>query len=401
MFVDVPDPVWYTSTGKASSSSPASTRAGRGGDRLGDPLVDARDAERGVHARRVALDRAQRPGHPHVERTAGDREVGERQLGLRAPRLVHDLTLMTPESGAPDDARRTFGVGMAPPVTVNGEVSWPAYDAVLFDLDGVLTPTAELHQQAWTEMFEQFLDEHVGPRPCPVHRGRLPRLRRRQAALRRGALVPRVAWHPPARGRPGRAARQRVDLGPRVTARTRVFQELLRTQGIAPYPGSMRLLDHLAGLGIPAAVVSSSRNAREVLEAAGLAERFAVVADGVLAAERGLPGKPAPDLFLAAAEELGVPPGSRRSSSRTRCRASPPGGPAGSGSSSGSIAGPGGRRSPPTAPTSSSTTSPSSCPTERRPTDEAPAPRPPAAAPFPARPVAARRAGVRRERHRA
>ena len=87
-----------------------------------------------------------------------------------------------------------------------------------------------------------------------------------------------------------------------------LFQQLLRTQGIEPYPGSVRLLDHLAHLDIPVAVVSSSRNAREVLSAARLADRFAIVADGVLAAERDIPGKPAPDLFLAAAEKLGVRP---------------------------------------------------------------------------------------------
>ena len=190
---------------------------------------------------------------------------------------------------------------MAPPVTANGEVSWPAYDAVLFDLDGVLTPTAELHQQAWPEMFEQFLDEHVGPDHAPYTEGDYlayvdgkPRFDGVRSFLEsRGIHLPEGNRDEP----PGRGSISA--LGNRKNA---VFQDLLRTQGIAPYPGSIRLLDHLAGLGIPAAVVSSSRNAREVLEAAGLADRFAVVADGVVAAERGIPGKPAPDLFLAAAE---------------------------------------------------------------------------------------------------
>ena len=87
-----------------------------------------------------------------------------------------------------------------------------------------------------------------------------------------------------------------------------LFQEVLRDEGIAPYPGSLRLLDRLAELGTKVAVVSSSRNAREVLDAAGLTERFPVVADGVVAAEEGIAGKPAPDLFLAAAKRLGVDP---------------------------------------------------------------------------------------------
>ena len=87
-----------------------------------------------------------------------------------------------------------------------------------------------------------------------------------------------------------------------------LFQQLLRDEGIAPYAGSVRLLDDLAARGTKMAVVSSSRNAREVLDASGLAPRFPVVADGVVAAERGIAGKPAPDLFLAAARELGVDP---------------------------------------------------------------------------------------------
>ena len=75
---------------------------------------------------------------------------------------------------------------------------------------------------------------------------------------------------------------------------------------------------------MPAAIVSSSKNARPVLEAAGLSDRFDVVVDGIEVAGRGLPGKPAPDAYLLGAELLGTDPRRRRSSSRTRCRASPP-----------------------------------------------------------------------------
>jgi beta-phosphoglucomutase family hydrolase len=196
---------------------------------------------------------------------------------------------------------------MAPPVTVNGELDWSAYGAVLFDLDGVLTPTAELHQQAWTIMFEEFLDEYLGPDHVPyteadylAHVDGRPRFDGVRTFLAsRGIELPEGNHDEP----PGRGSISA--LGNR---KNEIFQGLLRTDGIAPYPGSVRLLDHLASLDIPAAVVSSSRNAREVLSAARLAERFAVVADGVLAAERGIPGKPAPDLFLAAAEKLAVPP---------------------------------------------------------------------------------------------
>jgi HAD superfamily hydrolase (TIGR01509 family) len=85
-----------------------------------------------------------------------------------------------------------------------------------------------------------------------------------------------------------------------------VFLEILRRDGIRPYPGSLRFLDHVMARGTKVAVVSSSRNAREVLDAAGLTPRFDVVTDGVVAADRHIAGKPAPDMFLDAAERLGV-----------------------------------------------------------------------------------------------
>jgi beta-phosphoglucomutase family hydrolase len=196
---------------------------------------------------------------------------------------------------------------MAPPVTANGKLDWSAYGAVLFDLDGVLTPTAELHKQAWTVMFEEFLDEYLGPDHAPftdadylAYVDGRPRFDGVRTFLgSRGIQLPEGNRDEP----PGSGSISA--LGNR---KNEVFQELLRTQGIVPYSGSVRLLDHLASRDVPAAVVSSSRNAREVLSAARLADRFAVVADGVLAAERGIVGKPAPDLFLAAAEKLAVPP---------------------------------------------------------------------------------------------
>ena len=86
------------------------------------------------------------------------------------------------------------------------------------------------------------------------------------------------------------------------------FNEVLEREGVTAYPGSVALLDHLRDLDVPLAVVSSSANATAVLEAAGLLDRFAFVMSGAVATERGLPGKPAPDTFLAAADELGAGP---------------------------------------------------------------------------------------------
>lgn len=85
------------------------------------------------------------------------------------------------------------------------------------------------------------------------------------------------------------------------------FNHVLARDGIAPYPGSLRLLDYLAAVELPMAVVSSSRNAEVVLDAAGLVDYFTVVMDGNLGHQLGLPGKPAPDVFVRAAQLLDVP----------------------------------------------------------------------------------------------
>jgi beta-phosphoglucomutase family hydrolase len=184
-------------------------------------------------------------------------------------------------------------------------VAWPDYEAVLFDLDGVLTPTAEVHQRAWTTMFDEFLSTQNGQAPYSeadylAYVDGRPRFDgvRTFLASRNIVLPEGDRNEPPGDGSVSALGNRKNEL----------FQRLLRDEGIEPYPGSVRLLDHLGTLGTKVAVVSSSRNAREVLEASGLADRFEVVADGVTLTAEHLRGKPAPDLFLAAARHLGVEP---------------------------------------------------------------------------------------------
>ncbi len=183
-------------------------------------------------------------------------------------------------------------------------VSWPDYRAVLFDLDGVLTPTADVHQRAWTVMFDEFLRTQPGQAPFTeadylAHVDGRPRFDgvRTFLASRGIALPEGEPDDPPGQGSVAALGNRKNEL----------FQRVLRDEGIAPYPGSMRLLDALDD-DTKLAVVSSSRNAREVLEASGLAPRFEVVADGLTLVEEKLQGKPAPDLFLSAARHLGVEP---------------------------------------------------------------------------------------------
>lgn len=177
--------------------------------------------------------------------------------------------------------------------------------AVLFDLDGVITPTAEVHMRAWATMFEQLFRDRGVQRPYSDQDyfqyldGR-PRYDGVAGLLAsRGIEVP---WGDPA---DPDEAETVCGIGNRKNA---VFSALLDAEGIAAYPGSLAVLDRLGALGIPAAIVSSSKNAVPVLAAAHLADRFPVIVDGVVAHAEGLPGKPAPDIFLEAARRLQVDP---------------------------------------------------------------------------------------------
>ena len=85
------------------------------------------------------------------------------------------------------------------------------------------------------------------------------------------------------------------------------FARVLHDEGVTAYPGSVALLDQLRGAGMKMAIVSSSKNAPDVLDTAGMTSYFSVVVHGGVAAERGLAGKPAPDTYEAAADELGAP----------------------------------------------------------------------------------------------
>ncbi len=175
---------------------------------------------------------------------------------------------------------------------------------MLFDLDGVLTPTTDVHMRAWRAMFAAFfaaegLEPPYGDADYYAHVDGRPRYDGVRAVLAsRGVVLPDGDPADPA------TARTVCGLG---NAKNDVVDRLLASEGIAAYPGSLALVELLAARGVPMAVVSSSRNTGAVLAAAGLAGRFVVVVDGVVAAREGLAGKPAPDTFLRAAELLGVP----------------------------------------------------------------------------------------------
>ena len=180
-----------------------------------------------------------------------------------------------------------------------------SYEGVLFDLDGVLTPTAEVHMRAWKEMFDElFAAWNIEPPYTDRDYFEYVDGKKRYdgvASLLRSRDV-EVPWGDPSDDPSEDTV---CGVGNRKNA---VFSRILRAEGIAPYPGSVALLDVLQAAGTPIAVVSSSKNAVEVLEAAGLRERFPVVMDGVVAERDHLASKPAPDVFAEAARLLGVDP---------------------------------------------------------------------------------------------
>ena len=177
------------------------------------------------------------------------------------------------------------------------EFDWRAFEAVLFDLDGVITPTAEIHEHAWSELFADYdyteADYLRYIDGKPRYDGVRSFLASRHVVLPDGEPTDPPGVHTV------------CALGNR---KNELFNTILERDGIEPYPGSAATLDLLAEHDVAAAVVSSSKNARTVLNAAGLDERFDVVVDGTVAAEHHIAGKPAPDLFTYTAHRLGVAP---------------------------------------------------------------------------------------------
>jgi beta-phosphoglucomutase family hydrolase len=181
--------------------------------------------------------------------------------------------------------------------------------ACLFDLDGVLTQTATVHAAAWKRMFDEFLHERAQETGAPFREfdaradydtyvdGR-PRYDGVASFLAsRGIDLPAGTPDDPP------SARTVDGLGNR---KNDLVQELIRRDGVEAYAGSVRFVEAARDAGLGRAVVSSSSNCRDVLEAAGILDLFEEIVDGVVAAREGLRGKPAPDTFLAGARRLGV-----------------------------------------------------------------------------------------------
>jgi beta-phosphoglucomutase family hydrolase len=178
-----------------------------------------------------------------------------------------------------------------------------AITACLFDLDGVLTKTAEVHARAWKQAFDEYLERH-GAAPFDAVRDydeyvdgkpRLDGVRDFLAA--RGIELPEGTPDDP----PGAETIQGL-----AKAKNELVLRLIHDEGVEPYEGSIRYLKAARDAGLRRAVVSSSHNCHDVLVAAGIEKLLEVRIDGIVAEQRGLRGKPAPDTFLEGARQLGV-----------------------------------------------------------------------------------------------
>jgi trehalose 6-phosphate phosphatase len=191
------------------------------------------------------------------------------------------------------------------------ELDLGAMEAVIFDLDGVVTRTAEVHAKAWKQLFDEYLAVRARRFGEPFEAfDRRSDYRRfvdgkpRYAGIAsflasRGIELPFGSPDDP-------EERETVcGLGNR---KNRYFLEALERTGADSYPTTVQLIAKLRARGVHTAIVSSSRNCVAVLEAAGIRELFEVKVDGLDAAELGLAGKPDPALFLEAARRLGVEP---------------------------------------------------------------------------------------------
>jgi beta-phosphoglucomutase family hydrolase len=169
--------------------------------------------------------------------------------------------------------------------------------ACLFDLDGVLTKTATIHAKAWKQMFDAYLREQGDTRPFDEHDEYDTYVdgKPRDAGVR--DFLASRGMHPD--------EQEIARLGDK---KNDIVLELIRTQGVEPYEGSVRYLKAAREAGLRRAVVSSSHNCADVLRSAGIEDLLEERVDGVVGEQLRLKGKPAPDMFLEGARRLGVAP---------------------------------------------------------------------------------------------
>jgi beta-phosphoglucomutase family hydrolase len=184
------------------------------------------------------------------------------------------------------------------------------FDAVIFDLDGVITDTAKIHSAAWIEMFNRFLQVHSEKRGIPF-----------KEFTHKEDYLPYVDGKPRYKGVQSFLDSRGIELSygdpsdsPSFDTvcglgnmKNDIFNELIQQGMVEVFPSTVRLIRELKDQNIKIGVASSSKNCKPILEVVDLLDLFETRVDGVVSAEMGLKGKPEPDIFTTAADHIGTP----------------------------------------------------------------------------------------------
>jgi beta-phosphoglucomutase family hydrolase len=184
------------------------------------------------------------------------------------------------------------------------------FHSIVFDLDGVITSTAITHFKAWKQIFDEYLkkiaDKEKDSFKEFTHADYLgfvdgkPRYEGVSSFLdSRGIKIPEGSKE----DKPGKETI--FGLG---NQKNEVFLEIIKKEGTEVYPSSKKLLLDLKKTSVKTGVASSSKNCQTILETVGLIHIFDAIVDGIISEEKGLKGKPAPDIFLRACELMGCKP---------------------------------------------------------------------------------------------
>ena len=183
-------------------------------------------------------------------------------------------------------------------------------EAVIFDMDGVVTRTERLHARAWRRLLEEYLDSrrargevHEPYDPVRDYLAWLDGKPRYDGV--RTFLEGRGIDIPFGHREDANDAETACGLGNR---KGLYFEEIFNAEGVELYESTVARIAELRALGVRTALGTSSRHGGRIMRGAGITDQFDVIADGNTIRERGLKGKPSPDLFLEAARELGIPP---------------------------------------------------------------------------------------------
>jgi len=185
----------------------------------------------------------------------------------------------------------------------------PKFDAVIFDLDGVITKTALVHAASWKRMFDEYLKSREKRFGEPF-----------REFTHAGDYLPYVDGKPRYKGVASFLESRGIDIpfgdpadDPEMETacglgnkKNIMFNKVLEEEGVEVYDSSVSMLEELKAAGVRIGVASSSKNCKPVLETAGLMHFFETRVDGVVSAEIGLHGKPEPDIFTTACDNLGV-----------------------------------------------------------------------------------------------